>query len=127
LSGLLQPDRLFDMLNDTPIYKKMDSSIFGITSVIKDYTNKKGDTFKVHFTINGKYIKKSNGDKPISYMGYFKVSKKAFNIDMKKLEQFKLYETLNDEDYAELFIPKDTDDLPLNYLGNTGLIACGLL
>jgi hypothetical protein len=124
------PSRLFDMMEDIPMYKKMDSSIFGITSVIGDYTNKKGDTFKAHFTINGKFIKKVGKEpNPIPYMGYFKITKSTFNIDKDKLEEIvELYDSVHDDeiDYTDLFSPKDMDDLPLNYLGNNGRIAKGI-
>jgi hypothetical protein len=124
------PNRLFDMLKDTPMYKKMDSSIFGITSVIGDYTNKKGITFKAHFTVNGKFIKKVGKDpNPIPYMGCFKVCKDFFKIDMDKLEEIvDLYNEADQKieiDLTDLFILEDVDDLPLDYFGNNGRIAKG--
>lgn len=124
------PQRLFDMLDAMPVWKPMDSSVFGITTIIKDYTNKKGITFKAHFTINGKFLKKAGDDKPISYIGNFRVCKALFQIDMDKLDEIVgIYMSCDEEEdvnISELFTLKDADDFPLEYLGNTGRIARGL-
>jgi hypothetical protein len=120
------PSRLFDML---PVWKTMDSGVFGITSIIKDYTNKKGITFKAHFTIHDKFLRKATeNEKPISYIGNFRVCKEAFQIDMDKMEEIVglCMEPDSEEiEVDELFMCKDTDDIPLEYLGNTGRIARG--
>ena len=129
-------NRLFDILEVMPVWKSMDSSVFGITSVIKDYTNKKGITFKAHYTINGKFLKKvnskfqtsdgQNSSEPMSYIGNFRVCKKLFQIDMDKLDEIVgMYMDENDDDinFSDVFVCKDMDDMPLEYLGNTGRVA----
>jgi hypothetical protein len=121
------PNRLFDLLDAVPVWKSMDSSVFGITTIIKDYTNKKDITFKAHFTINGKFLKKAGDEKPISYIGNFRVCKAVFKIDMDKLDEIVgMYMSCEEEEevnLSDLFIVKDSDDIPLDYFGNTGRIA----
>lgn len=121
------PNRLWDLLEARSVWKKMDSSVFGITSIINDYTNKKGETFKAHFTINGKFIKKVGNDtSPISYIGNFRVCKALFQIDTDELDDIVIkYETGDEIDISDLFVCKDTDDIPLEYMGNRGRIALG--
>ena len=56
----------------------------GVYSIIDDYTNKKGQTSKAHYTENRKYLKPAKqGDKPISYKGYFRVTRKKFDFNIK--------------------------------------------
>ena len=124
------PQRLFDIIREFPVWKRMDSSAFGITSTIGDYTNKKGETFKAHFTTNGYFIKKAGrNDVPISYFGNFKVMKGAFVIDMEALDDLVgKYMGVDDnggteDDLKLLFKVVDLDDMPLEFVGNTGRIA----
>jgi hypothetical protein len=53
------------------VYWNGDSKKIGVVSVIKDYTNKKGQTFKAHYTVNGKYYARAKNDTPIGYTGNF--------------------------------------------------------
>ncbi len=51
-----------------------DSHRLNKFSIIRDYTNKKGETFLAHHTENGNYIKRATDDIPISYKGYFHIT-----------------------------------------------------
>lgn len=57
--------------NKKNVIQFKDTSKVGVLSHIKDYTNKKGDTFKAHFTIYDKYLGKCSvmGDLPCGYKG----------------------------------------------------------
>ena len=73
----------------------IDSHLIGEYSVIGDYTTKAGKTFKAHFTKYGGYIRKcTEGEKPISYKGYFpyKTYKNKFVINRSR----ETYSTLED-------------------------------
>lgn len=79
-------------------YVKIDSAKIGILTTIKDYTNKKFETKPAHFTYNGDYLGsiKKLGDKPISYMGNFHITK----------EHFEVYLPKNPKRIADFFRPK---------------------
>lgn len=62
---------------------KGDSEKLGIFSVIKDYTNKAGKTFKAHYSVNGYYLCKATSDKPISYQGHFELTPETFDYSLK--------------------------------------------
>jgi hypothetical protein len=53
--------------------KEIDSKHIGIKSIVQDYTNKKKQTFKAHYTIYGHYIRKmeTGEDDGIYYLGNF--------------------------------------------------------
>jgi len=119
--------RLFDILQAMPVWKQLDSSVFGITTTIRDYTNKKGITFKAHFSARGTFIKKAGaGDQPMSYVGNFRVCKELYDIDVEQFDEI-LGMYMDGEDkkvnISNLFTLKDMEDFPLDYLGNTGRIA----
>ena len=61
---------------------KGKSDVVGEYSVIKDYTNKKGQTFKAHFTQYGTYLSRAKDNTPISYEGYFRVTKDKFTLEI---------------------------------------------
>jgi hypothetical protein len=58
-----------------------------VFTAIQSYTNKKGDTYPVHFTYWGKFYGKvsSLGEEPVSYMGWFPVKKEFFYFDAAKI------------------------------------------
>jgi hypothetical protein len=69
----------------TPRWWEGESELVGVFTTIGDYENKKGNISKAHFTENGRYYKSVNnktGKEPMSYHGYFKVTKDKFMIDM---------------------------------------------
>jgi len=121
-----KPDRLFDLTETMWVWKYLPSSAFGVTSVVKDYTNKKGVTFKAHFTHNGKFLRKASDDgRGIVYNGNFRVMKGAFDLDNAFADE--LYEKCEDKTYkvtssdiSKLFKVKDEDDMPLEFWSNTG-------
>jgi hypothetical protein len=86
--------------------KKLKSTQIGVLSKIDDYTNKKGETFKAHFTIYGNYIGKvsSLGDKPIEYEGNFVINKSQFAIRINVLKDTPIEEI--QKDFSIIFFPK---------------------
>ena len=89
-------DEAWSFAQHYKIYWYGDSKKLGIVSIINDYTNKKGKTFKAHYTINGTYIKKAENDTPIHYNGYFRITAKNFKYENNK----------NAKRVQDLFIPK---------------------
>lgn len=79
-------------------YVKIDSAKIGVLTTIADYTNKKHETKPAHFTHNGSYLGsiKQLGDKPISYVGNFRITK----------EHFEVYYPANPKRVADFFRPK---------------------
>jgi len=65
-------------------YVKVDSAKLGIFTTIAPYTNKKNETKPAHFTHNGTYVgsTKQLGDKPVSYVGNFHITKEHFEVYM---------------------------------------------
>ena len=87
------------------IFKQCDSKIFGVKTVIKPYTTKKGETFLAHFTVYNHYYGKVSklGEEPIFYTGNFPVSSDRFTLDMTRLPSM---QTFNDVyNLSELFVP----------------------
>ena len=93
---------IWDHVLTYPIYQNIESEKVGIYSTIGDYTNESGETFKAHFTTNGKFLHRvrKNGDKPESYKGWFQIEPELFEIDFEKLESNAWI-----KDLSELFIP----------------------
>jgi len=90
---------IWEFIDNQPIKygKSVDSKIFGIFTIIKDYTNKRGKTHKAHYTEAGKYMGPVSklGEIPISYKRTFGVTRDYFQIDFSKLmspETKKLYD-----------------------------------
>ena len=79
-------------------YVKIDSAKIGVLTTIAPYTNKKDETKPAHFTHNGSYIGsiKQLGDKPVSYVGNFRITK----------EHFEAYLPENPKRMADFFRPK---------------------
>jgi len=67
--------------------KKVNSSHFGLKTILKDYTNGKGQTKPAHFTQRGYYFgsTKQLGDQPVFYEGNFEINKKNFKIIFQRL------------------------------------------
>jgi hypothetical protein len=68
------------------VWKKMHSSVLGIKTIIKEYTNKQGRSHLAHFTIHGKYIGSCSklGSEPVEYEGNFRVPEDATEESLKK-------------------------------------------
>lgn len=93
VAGVLSEDHVWTLVSKINAWKEnVRSADVGVWSKIEDYTNKKGETFKAHFTENGRFIErcKTECDKPKSYTGNFKITAERFvfalNLDAKKLE-----------------------------------------
>ena len=70
-----------------PLWIHANSAIFGITSTIGAYRNKKGRTFEAHFTLHNHYLDSvaNLGDQPITYEGNFLLCRTRFTLDITKL------------------------------------------
>jgi hypothetical protein len=93
VAGVLSEDHVWTLVSKVNAWKEnVRSADVGVWSKIEDYTNKKGETFKAHFTENGRFIErcKTECDKPKSYTGNFKITPERFvfalNLEAKKLE-----------------------------------------
>lgn len=74
---------IWEYVNINKLWWKGESERLGVLSTIADYTNKRGHTSKAHYTQNGTYLKPAKeGDVPISYEGYFRVTKEKFDYDI---------------------------------------------
>ena len=85
------------------LYKKLKSEEIGVFTHIGDYTNKKGEVIKVHYSESNNYIGtvKKLGDKPVSYTGWFAIKPDRFKINFCQSELY------NDcSDVERLFVPK---------------------
>ena len=99
VAGVLSEDHVWTLVSKINAWKEnVRSADVGVWSKIEDYTNKKGETFKAHFTENGRFIERcktktetdTECDKPKSYTGNFKITPERFvfalNLEAKKLE-----------------------------------------
>jgi hypothetical protein len=93
VAGVLSEDHVWTLVSKVNAWKEnVPSADVGVWSKIEEYTNKKGETFKAHFTENGRFIErcKTECDKPKSYTGNFKITPERFvfalNPEAKKLE-----------------------------------------
>jgi hypothetical protein len=93
VAGVLSEDHVWTLVSKVNAWKEnVRSADVGVWSKIEDYTNKKGETFKAHFTEIERCKTKTDTecDKPKSYTGNFKITPERFvfalNMDAKKLE-----------------------------------------
>ena len=93
VAGVLTEEHVWNLVTKIDTWKEnVCSADVGVWSKIEDYTNQKGETFRAHFTENGRFIGrcKTEHEQPTSYTGNFKITKErfvfAFNADAKKLE-----------------------------------------
>jgi hypothetical protein len=92
---------------------KMNSSHFGLKTIIKDYTNAKGQTKPAHFTQKGCYYGsiKQLGIEPVFYDGYFELNKTNFKISLDRLDALQKIEGPSGDKHYELsaiFVPKES-------------------
>ena len=82
LAGVLKEDHVWTLAENQHMWKECSSASVGVMTTIGDYTNKKGETMKVHYSENGHFIEKcKKGDEqPKSYTGNFKVTKDRFRF-----------------------------------------------
>jgi hypothetical protein len=91
----------WDLIETAPYqtWTTVKSDLMGVFSKIGEYTNKKGIKSQAHFSQNGKYLGsvKALGDKPIGYMGNFRITRETFVFDTTNIHTF--------TDITQLFIP----------------------
>ena len=112
VAGVLSEDHVWTLVSKINAWKEnVRSADVGVWSKIEDYTNKKGETFKAHFTENGRFIErcKTECDKPKSYTGNFKITPEKFvfalNLEAKKLEDLFV---------GRHVVREDDDEMPLS-------------
>ena len=112
VAGVLSEDHVWTLVSKINAWKEnVRSADVGVWSKIEDYTNKKGETFKAHFTENGRFIERCNTecDKPKSYTGNFKITPEKFvfalNLEAKKLEDLFV---------GRHVVREDDDEMPLS-------------
>ena len=85
---------MWDYVEKTTAWWKGESAKVGVLTTIGDYTNKKGETYKAHFTENHQYLARltDKNPHPYSYTGFFMISKSKFgyvmNMDAKVVSDF---------------------------------------
>ncbi len=109
VAGVIGSEQVWSVVSRLVLWKEnVSSGDVGIFSKIDDYTNKKGETFKAHFSENGRFLErcKTECDKPKSYTGNFKITPERFvfkmNADAKKLEDLFVGRYVNVDDDDEL-------------------------
>lgn len=132
MCGEFCPDRAIDLCEKMDLYKNLKSDVFNITSIIKEYKHRSGVMRKGHFAQDGEYLRDAKtGEKPMVYGGRFLIRKDAFTInrvalaqlcaDIKECDEAHIEIEINDIRLAALFDVKDSDDLPLHCMGNSGV------
>ena len=104
-------EKIWDYVKKYTVYIKINSSLVGLKTIIKNYTNAKGITKPAHFTQNYQYYgsTKQHGDEPVFYDGYFEINKNLFNISLDNLCNLRKTEKdAGDPHYplATIFVPK---------------------
>jgi hypothetical protein len=109
VAGVIGSEQVWSVVSRLVLWKEnVSSGDVGIFSKIDDYTNKKGETFKAHFSENGRFLErcKTECDKPKSYTGNFRITPERFvfkmNADAKKLEDLFVGRYVNVDDDDEL-------------------------
>lgn len=96
-------DMIWDYVENTYLAKQIQSKEVGVFTHIDNYTKKNGEVIKAHYSAGGGYIgtAKKLGNEPVSYLGWFQITKKNFKIN------FYQDELHNDcADVRVLFAPK---------------------
>ena len=82
---------VWDYVDLNHLWWKGDSAKMNEFSIIKDYTNKAGKTFKAHYTVNDYYLcKAKEDDKPISYQGNFPITRLCFDYSLTKNKKWEI-------------------------------------
>jgi hypothetical protein len=92
-------DRIWKYFEKFSIFVQCESGLIGVYSHIAPYTNKKGFESMAHYSNFGNYLRAAKKDeKPISYKGWFEVTRERFDIDFKPKEKY--------SDFMDFLIPK---------------------
>jgi len=109
VDGVLREEHIWNLVKKVDAWKEhVRSADVGVWSKIEDYTTQKGETFKAHFSENGRFLErcKTECDKPKSYTGNFKITPERFvfkmNPNAKKLEDLFVGRYVNVDDDDEL-------------------------
>ena len=85
-------DRIWKYFEKFGIFVQCESGLIGIYSRIAPYTNKKGFESMAHYSNFGNYLRAAKkDDKPISYNGWFEVTKERFDIDFTPKEKYSCF------------------------------------
>ena len=108
-SSILE-EKIWDFMLNGParFSKKVSSSHFGLKTIIKDYTNKKGQSKPAHFTQRGCYFgsTKQLGSEPVVYEGNFEINKNNFQICYDRLDALERRD--GHYNLSLIFFPKET-------------------
>ncbi len=104
--------KIWDFMLNGParFSKKVSSSHFGLKTIIKDYTNKKGQSKPAHFTHRGWYFgsTKQLGSEPVVYEGNFEINKNNFQICYDRLDALERNKADKHYNLSLIFFPKET-------------------
>lgn len=104
--------KIWDFMLNGParFSKKVSSSHFGLKTIIKDYTNKKGETKPAHFTHRGWYVGSTRqlGSEPVVYEGNFEINKNNFQICYDRLCELERNKADKHYNLSLIFFPKET-------------------
>jgi hypothetical protein len=87
-TGVVWESIVWDYIRENPTRLKINSKDVAIKTHLDDYTDKKGNTKKAHYTINNVYCGSvyALGEEPTYYDGWFVVIEDLFEIDYEKLK-----------------------------------------
>ena len=109
VAGVIGSEQVWSVVSRLVLWKEnVSSGDVGIFSKIDNYTNKKGETLKAHFSENGRFLErcKTECEKPKSYTGNFRITPERFvfkmNPNAKKLEDLFVGRYVNVDDDDEL-------------------------
>jgi hypothetical protein len=107
-------DRIWKYFDEYSIFVRCSSQLLGLYSHIGPYINKKGFESLAHYSHFDNYLKAAKkDDKPISYNGWFEVTRDRFDIDFTPKEKY--------SDFMDFLIPKKKDELePLRPIASIG-------
>lgn len=92
-------DRIWKYFEKYSIFVRCSSELLGFYSHIGPYINKKGFESLAHYSHFDNYLRAAKkDDKPISYIGWFEVTKERFDIDFTPKEKY--------SDFMDFLIPK---------------------
>ena len=94
----------WDYVDEFWIWKKCDSALLGIKTIVREEVNAKGKKVLYHYTVNGKYFGSARnlGNQPLSYEGNFRITQKDFDFNHFKIKTARCI--------ADLFEPEDKSE-----------------
>jgi len=108
-------DRIWKYFDKYSVFVRCESGLIGIYSRIGPYINKKGFESLAHYSNFDNYLRAAKkDDKPISYNGWFLVTRERFDIDFKPKEKY--------SDFMDFLIPKkkkNVEPKPVASIGYT--------